>query len=135
MVQGNLIRGIIPREGDVPAEGELSAAPPDTGEGEEMKVTGTLSGHWSFARVTIVEKGKAESQEFGIGETVGGYKIRSIALNYVVLERGGRFSQSRDRSNPGRSKSQTKSGYESGGRTTSYRKYGSEGSFQTRRKP
>ncbi|MDI7204276.1 general secretion pathway protein GspC [Leptospira santarosai] len=89
MVQGNLIRGIIPREGDVPAEGEMSAAPPDTGEGEEMKVTGTLSGHWSFARVTIVEKGKAESQEFGIGETVGGYKIRSIALNYVVLERGG----------------------------------------------
>ncbi|WP_061248574.1 general secretion pathway protein GspC [Leptospira alstonii] len=89
MVQGNLIRGIVPREGEIPTEGEMSAAPPDTGEGEEMKVTGTLSGHWSFARVTIVEKGKPEAQEFATGETVGGYKIRSIALNYVVLERGG----------------------------------------------
>lgn len=89
MVQGNLIRGVISKEGEIPVEGEMSVAPPDTGEGEDMKVTGTLSGHWSFARVTIVEKGKAESQEFGIGETVSGYKIRSIALNYVVLEKGG----------------------------------------------
>ncbi|AXR61512.1 hypothetical protein [Leptospira mayottensis] len=89
MVQGNLIRGVITKEGEAPVEGEMSVAPPDTGEGEEMKVTGTLSGHWSFARVTIVEKGKAESQEFGIGETVSGYTIRSIALNYVVLEKGG----------------------------------------------
>ncbi|TGL77992.1 general secretion pathway protein GspC [Leptospira yasudae] len=90
MVQGNLIRGIASRAGDVQAtEGEMSTAPPDTGEGEEMKVTGTLSGHWSFARVTIVEKGKPEAQEFATGETVGGYKIKSIALNYVVLEKGG----------------------------------------------
>ncbi|MCG6168049.1 general secretion pathway protein GspC [Leptospira sp. FAT2] len=90
MVQGNLIRGIASRAGDMQAtEGEMSTAPPDTGEGEEMKVTGTLSGHWSFARVTIVEKGKPEAQEFATGETVGGYKIRSIALNYVVLEKGG----------------------------------------------
>ncbi|TGM96251.1 general secretion pathway protein GspC [Leptospira yasudae] len=90
MVQGNLIRGIASRAGDVQGtEGEMSTAPPDTGEGEEMKVTGTLSGHWSFARVTIVEKGKPEAQEFATGETVGGYKIKSIALNYVVLEKGG----------------------------------------------
>lgn len=89
MVQGNLIRGMIPKEGEISTEGEISAAsaPPDTGEGEEMKITGTLSGHWSFARATIVEKGKAEAQEFAIGETVGGYKIRSISLNYVVLEK------------------------------------------------
>lgn len=60
MVQGNLIRGMIPKEGEISTEGEISAAsaPPDTGEGEEMKITGTLSGHWSFARATIVEKGK-----------------------------------------------------------------------------
>ncbi|EMO80316.1 type IV pilus biogenesis [Leptospira kirschneri str. 200801774] len=91
MVQGNLIRGVIPKEGEISTEGEISAAsaPPDTGEGEEMKITGTLSGHWSFARATIIEKGKAEAQEFAIGETVGGYKIRSISLNYVVLEKGG----------------------------------------------
>ncbi|PJZ40542.1 general secretion pathway protein GspC [Leptospira kmetyi] len=89
MVQGNLIRGIVPRAGEIQNEGEMSTAPPDTGEGEEMKITGTLSGHWSFARVTIVEKGKPEAQEFATGETVAGYKIRSIALNYVVLEKGG----------------------------------------------
>lgn len=89
MVQGNLIRGVIPRAGEVVTEGELSTAPPDTGEGEEMRITGTLSGHWSFARVTIVEKGKPDAQEFATGETVAGYKIRSIALNYVVLEKGG----------------------------------------------
>ncbi|AOP34143.1 general secretion pathway protein GspC [Leptospira tipperaryensis] len=89
MIQGNLIRGIIPRAGEVTTEGELSTAPPDTGEGEEMRITGTLSGHWSFARVTIVEKGKPDAQEFATGETVAGYKIRSIALNYVVLEKGG----------------------------------------------
>ncbi|RHX90417.1 general secretion pathway protein GspC [Leptospira stimsonii] len=89
MVQGNLIRGVIPRAGEVATEGELSTAPPDTGEGEEMRITGTLSGHWSFARVTIVEKGKPDAQEFATGETVAGYKIRSIALNYVVLEKGG----------------------------------------------
>ncbi|MBM9498889.1 general secretion pathway protein GspC [Leptospira sp. 201903071] len=89
MVQGNLIRGIASRAGEIATEGELSTAPPDTGEGEEMRVTGTLSGHWSFARVTIVEKGKPDAQEFATGETVAGYKIRSIALNYVVLEKGG----------------------------------------------
>ncbi|MDV6236998.1 hypothetical protein CH379_015310 [Leptospira ellisii] len=89
MVQGNLIRGVIPRAGEIQTEGELSTAAPDTGEGEEMRVTGTLSGHWSFARVTIVEKGKPDSQEFATGETVGGYQVRSIALNYVVLEKGG----------------------------------------------
>ncbi|XDD48718.1 hypothetical protein AB3N59_09625 [Leptospira sp. WS92.C1] len=90
MVQGNLIRGVISRAGEIQAEGELSSsAPTDTGEGEEMRITGTLSGHWSFARVTILEKGKPDSQEFATGETVAGYKIKSIALNYVVLEKGG----------------------------------------------
>lgn len=85
MVQGNLIRGVISKEGEISA----ASSPSDMGEGEEMKITGTLSGHWSFARATIIEKEKEEAQEFAIGETVGGYKIRSISLNYVVLEKGG----------------------------------------------
>lgn len=65
MVQGNLIRGVISKEGEIPVEGEMSVAPPDTGEGEDMKVTGTLSGHWSFARVTIVEKEKPNPKSLG----------------------------------------------------------------------
>ncbi|PJZ68521.1 general secretion pathway protein GspC [Leptospira perolatii] len=87
MVTGNLIRGSL---APPPGEGDLAAgAPPDTGEGEEMRITGTLSGHWSFARVTILEKGKAAAEEFATGETVGGYKIKVISLNHVVLEKGG----------------------------------------------
>ncbi|PNV76309.1 general secretion pathway protein GspC [Leptospira inadai] len=88
MVTGNLFRGsLAPLPGEAGAGAE-SGLPPDTGEGEEMRVTGTLSGHWSFARVTILEKGKQAAEEFATGETVGGYKIKAINLNHVVLEKG-----------------------------------------------
>ncbi|TGK04263.1 general secretion pathway protein GspC [Leptospira langatensis] len=93
MVTGNLFRGSL-----APPPGEVAAgaggpgapgAPPDTGEGEDMRITGTLSGHWSFARVTILEKGKQYAEEFATGETIAGYKVKSILLNHVILEKGG----------------------------------------------
>ncbi|EIE01618.1 general secretion pathway protein GspC [Leptospira licerasiae] len=91
MVTGSLFRGsLAPPPGETPVGVDgTPGAPPDTGEGEEMRVTGTLSGHWSFARVTILEKGKQNAEEFAMGEVVGGYKVKSILLNHVVLEKGG----------------------------------------------
>ncbi|TGK18913.1 general secretion pathway protein GspC [Leptospira fluminis] len=88
MVTGNLFRGSLAPVGEA-AAGVEGGAPPDSGEGEDMRVTGTLSGHWSFARVTILEKGKQAAEEFATGETVGGYKIKTINLTHVVLEKGG----------------------------------------------
>ncbi len=91
LVTGNLFRGsLAPLPGEVAAGAEGPAGgPPDTGEGEEMRITGTLSGHWSFARVTILEKGKQSAEEFATGETIAGYKVRSINLTHVVLDKGG----------------------------------------------
>ncbi|MCE9499475.1 MAG: general secretion pathway protein GspC [Leptospira sp.] len=88
MVQGNLIRGQIHTAGD-PALRSGAPADADDANAEEMIVTGTLSGHSSFARVTVLEKGKDESEEYATGQKVGGYKVMSISQHYVVLEKNG----------------------------------------------
>ncbi len=88
IVQGNLIRGQIVSALD----SKLSSGIPGEAEdanSDEMIVTGTISGHPSFARVTIHEKGKDESEEYSIGQKIQGYKIKSIAQHYVVLEKNG----------------------------------------------
>lgn len=90
LVTGNFFRGsLAPPPGEAVLGADGNAAPPDTGEGEEMRITGTLSGHWSFARVTILEKGKQNAEEFATGETIAGYKVKAINLTHVVLEKGG----------------------------------------------
>ncbi|MCZ8157730.1 MAG: general secretion pathway protein GspC [Leptospira sp.] len=94
IVTGNLIRGIFHDPTVASAKGadgvdldpELAA---DNGDADQMFITGTLSGHWSFARVTIREKAANDSEEFAIGEMVGGYKIQDIEPHYVVLKKGG----------------------------------------------
>ena len=82
LVTGNLIRGldqqIMPdNQPSVPAGGE------------DMTVTGILSGHWSFARVTILEKGESETVEYAIGNTIHGFKIKNIFPHYVLFVKGG----------------------------------------------
>ncbi|MFB5651481.1 hypothetical protein ACE5IS_12590 [Leptospira wolffii] len=90
LVTGNFFRGsLAPPPGETALGADGNPAPPDTGEGEEMRITGTLSGHWSFARVTILEKGKQNAEEFATGETIAGYKVKAINLTHVVLEKGG----------------------------------------------
>lgn len=88
IVQGNLIRGQIVSALDA----KLSSGIPGESEdanSDEMVVTGTISGHPSFARVTILEKGKDESEEFPIGKKIQGYKIKTIGQHFVVLEKNG----------------------------------------------
>ncbi|MBE7411329.1 MAG: general secretion pathway protein GspC [Leptospiraceae bacterium] len=88
VVQGNLIRGQIISASD----SKFSTGAPGEAEdsnSDEMLVTGTISGHPSFARVTILEKGKDESEEYPIGGKIQGYKIHSIGQHFVVLEKNG----------------------------------------------
>ncbi len=94
MVTGNLVRGVYydPNQVDKKSLDGSSLDPEiaaDNGDVDQMLVTGTLSGHWSFARVTVREKSANDSEEFAIGEMVGGYKVQSIEPHYVVLKKGG----------------------------------------------
>ncbi|MCW7504126.1 MULTISPECIES: general secretion pathway protein GspC [Leptospira] len=94
MVTGNLIRGQVFDPNDATKRGaDGSPLDPeiaqDNGDDDQMLVTGTLSGHWSFARVTIREKQNNDSEEYGVGEMVGGYKVQTIEQHYVVLKKGG----------------------------------------------
>lgn len=91
MVEGNLIRGrkVIDAPLGTPGEGQPPPVEADLPGVEEMIVTGTLSGHPSFARVTVKEKDKEEADEFRIGEKVGGYKVKTIADHYAVLSKNG----------------------------------------------
>lgn len=94
VVTGNLIRGVFFDPNQVDKKGldgtnldpEIGA---DNGDADQMLITGTLSGHWSFARVTIREKSANDSEEFAIGEMVGGFKVQDIEPHYVVLKKGG----------------------------------------------
>ncbi len=94
LVSGNLIRGVVydpTQAGKKGADGieidpEIAA---DNGDADQMLITGTLSGHWTFARVTIREKSANDSEEYSTGEVVGGYKIQSIEQHYIVLKKGG----------------------------------------------
>jgi len=93
MVTGALIRGQV-SDNSTSALGtenpsvdmELSQ---DNGDSDQLLVTGTLSGHWSFARVTIREKNNPDSLDYPIGEEVAGYRIQDIEAHSVVLKRGG----------------------------------------------
>ncbi|MDF3821515.1 general secretion pathway protein GspC [Leptospira sp. 96542] len=94
MISGNLIRGVVYDPNDATKRGANGEAldpeiAQDNGDDDQMVVTGTLSGHWSFARVTIREKQNPDSEEFATGEMVGGYKVQSIEQHYVVLKKGG----------------------------------------------
>lgn len=80
-ITGNFIRGSSPTSLD---SSSREIAP--TG-GENMVVTGILSGHWSFARVTILEPGETDATEYAIGNTVKGYKIKEIYPHYVIFYR------------------------------------------------
>jgi general secretion pathway protein C len=94
MVTGNLIRGVLYDPSQAGKKGldgteldpEIAS---DNGDADQLLVTGTLSGHWSFARVTIREKSATDSEEYAIGETVAGYKVQDIEPHYVVLKKGG----------------------------------------------
>ncbi len=93
MVTGNLIRGSLEDQSAIASKSadgleidpEIAA---DNGDADQMLITGTLSGHWSFARVTIREKSNPDSEEFAIGDTVGGYKILAIEAHHIVLKKG-----------------------------------------------
>ncbi len=94
IVTGNLIRGIFydPTKADAKGLDGSNLDPEiasDNGDADQMLITGTLSGHWSFARVTIREKASNDSEEFAIGEMVGGYKVQDIEPHFVVLKKGG----------------------------------------------
>ncbi len=94
IVTGNLIRGQVYDPNDATkrgADGQIldPELGQDNGDDDQMFVTGTLSGHWSFARVTIREKANNDSEEFSIGEMVGGYKVQAIEQHFVVLKKGG----------------------------------------------
>ena len=79
--QGNFVRGNT-------AQQAANRSVVATG-GENMVVTGILSGHWSFARVTIQEQGENEATEYAIGNTIHGYKIKSIFPHYVIFRVNG----------------------------------------------
>lgn len=90
-VTGNMIRGAmaVPEGGDPSMAG---SAPPITEEipgAEEILITGTISGSPLFARMTAKEKDKEESEEYGIGQKVVGYRIKEISQHHVVLFKDG----------------------------------------------
>ncbi len=93
MVEGNLIRGR--KVVDLPVDPNAAAGAPaptlteEVPGAEETLVTGTLSGHSSFARATFKEKDKEEADEFRIGEKISGYKLKTIADHYVVIAKNG----------------------------------------------
>ncbi|GBF49070.1 type II secretory pathway protein C [Leptospira ryugenii] len=93
MVSGNLIRGVLFDPNQAQAGDAQSNVDPeiaqDNGDADQLLVTGTISGHWSFARVTVREKSANDSEEFAIGEMVAGYKVQDIQPHYVVLKKGG----------------------------------------------
>ncbi|MCB1189384.1 MAG: general secretion pathway protein GspC [Leptospiraceae bacterium] len=94
MVEGNFIRSkkIQEDEKKDAANSERSAEAAALGEvdpeADEMLVTGTLSGHPSFARVTIRAKKDPEAEEYEAGEKVGGYKIVAIRQHSILVSRG-----------------------------------------------
>jgi general secretion pathway protein C len=92
MVEGNLIRGKKVVDLPVDPNAAAGAAPVLSEEvpgADEAIVTGTLSGHPSFARATFKEKDKEEADEFRIGEKIVGYKLKAIADHYVVIAKSG----------------------------------------------
>lgn len=93
LVSGNFIRGQVFDPNDVTKRGpgNETADPElqDNGDDDQMLLTGTLAGHWSFARATIREKANTDSEEYGIGESVGSYKVQAIEQHYVLLKKGG----------------------------------------------
>lgn len=97
MVEGNLIRGrkmdeisLSGKPGD-PNNPDAGAEPVpiDNPATDEMFVSGTISGHRSYARAVLKEKDKEEAEEYGIGQKVGGYEVKRIDEHYIVLKKGG----------------------------------------------
>lgn len=89
VVSGNLIRGIFFEPGQertISGESSLSAEAAEDPDVDLMVVTGTLSGDSSYARVTIREK-SGTTEEYAIGEEIGGFKVRSIEQHFVILQK------------------------------------------------
>lgn len=96
MVSGNLIRSRIIEEQEEKGEDakgerdmETAAIQTEDPEADQMLVTGTLSGHRSFARVTIRDQeGGKEAEEYKTYDKIGGYKIVSIRQHSILVSRG-----------------------------------------------
>lgn len=87
-VTGNLVRGAIidpNQERKIDGSPENLALAAEEGDTDQALLTGTISGHPSFARATIKEKGQNDSNEFAIGELLGPYRFWAIEQHYVVL--------------------------------------------------
>lgn len=95
MIEGNMIRGKLnPDEPQTAQKGqdpkkERSLTQEEVPGSDEMLIVGTISGSPSFARVAILEKGRPESEEYSVGNTVGGYKVKAILQHFVVLDKNG----------------------------------------------
>lgn len=91
MVEGNLIRGKIISEITKPTDKAKEQVLLDDPSVEEILVTGIIAGSWnsSFARVTIKEKNKEESEEFSLGRKIGGYILKSISAHSIMLHKNG----------------------------------------------
>jgi general secretion pathway protein C len=94
-IEGGLIRGKINIEDPKAAlnnEAQKKVASLATEEvpgSDEMVIWGTVSGSPIFARVAIQEKGQPESEEYSIGNVVGGYTVKAILQSAVVLDKNG----------------------------------------------
>ncbi|WCL47934.1 general secretion pathway protein GspC [Leptospira sp. GIMC2001] len=89
-ITGNLIRGMYldptqERSISGVSDGMSSEAAEDP-DIDQMVVTGTVSGDSSFARVTIREK-NGITEEYAIGEEIGGFRVRSIEQHYIILQK------------------------------------------------
>jgi general secretion pathway protein C len=93
MVEGNMIRGKKVEAMLAGANGapEVPQTPVDDPNIEEMMLTGTVSGHPSFARASFKEKDKEDAEEYGIARKVSetGYVVKAIAEHHAVITKGG----------------------------------------------
>ena len=94
-IEGGLIRGRINIEdpkaalNDEAQKKVASLATEEVPGSDEMIIWGTVSGSPIFARVAIQEKGQPESEEYSIGNVVGGYTVKAILPNAVILDKNG----------------------------------------------
>jgi len=89
VVSGNLIRGVFYEPGQertISGDSSLSGDAAEDPDVDLMVVTGTISGDRSYARVTIREK-SGITEEYAIGEEIGGFKVRSIEQHFIILQK------------------------------------------------
>lgn len=89
IVTGNMVRGNISNEPNLSATGPNIQSTAEAPGADDAMIIGIHAGDRSFARVSILEKGEKEAEDYSTGERVAGYTVKSIYRDYIVLSKDG----------------------------------------------